>query len=87
MEPSFVELNSLPDELLAMIFKKFNSIDIYYSSININMRINKIIYDQIFTTHLTLLQWSADDLIYPIDNAVVDQFCSQMLSKISHQIK
>ena len=83
MEPSFVELNSLPDELLAMIFKKFNSIDIYYSLININMRINKIIYDQIFTTHLTLLQWSADDLIYPIDNAVVDQFCSQMLSKMN----
>ena len=66
-----------------MIFKKLKSIDIHYSLIDVNMRINKIIYDQIFTTHLTLLQWSADDIIYPMDNAVVDQFCSQMLTKMN----
>jgi hypothetical protein len=86
MKYSNVQLNDLPDEILLIIFKKLSNAEVLYSLIDVNQRLNKIVYDSIFTNHLTLLR-SESDLIYPLPNPMLDQFCSQILSSIHDKIQ
>ena len=74
-----VELNDLPDEILLMIFKRLNNLEILYSFQGVNERFNRIIYDPIFTTHLNFRQWS--------HNKFTNRFCSHILPQISTKIK
>jgi hypothetical protein len=63
MEHSSVELNDLPDEILMIILKKFYNVQILYSLIGVSQRLNTIIHDPIFTSHLTLIRCISDDSI------------------------
>ncbi|CAF3867535.1 unnamed protein product [Rotaria sordida] len=83
-----VELNDLPDEILLIIFKKLNNLQVLYSFQGINERLNKIIYDPIFTSCLNFLQWSSSKFInkFPSD-VILDRFCSEILPEISMKIK
>ncbi len=40
---SLIQLNDLPDEILLIIFKKLNNIELLYSLINVNKRVKKIV--------------------------------------------
>ncbi|CAF1037687.1 unnamed protein product [Rotaria sp. Silwood1] len=53
------------------------------------MRLNKIIYDQTLTTSLTLFRWSSDvyDVIYSLNDTIIDRFCLEILLKIHYKIK
>jgi len=73
----------LPDEILLIIFKKLNNIELLYSLINVNKRVKKIVHDSIFTSRMTLLRYFSKDYIYPI----LDRFCSHILLEIHHKIK
>ena len=53
MEYSCVQLNDLPDEILLIILKKLSNIEVFYSLLDVNKRLNKITYDSIFTNRLT----------------------------------
>ena len=56
MEYSCIGLNDLPDEILLIIFKNLNNVDILYSLQGVNQRLNQIIQDSIFTNHLTFIK-------------------------------
>ena len=88
MKHSCVELIDLPDELLMIIFQKLNSVDVLYSLLNINRRLNRIVRDPIFTSCLILLKRIANDVIdvFPSD-AIRDRFCREILPEIRHQIQ
>ena len=53
---SCVRLNDLPDEILTIIFKKLNNLEVLYSLQGVNQRLNKIIRDQIFASRLNFVQ-------------------------------
>jgi hypothetical protein len=72
MEHSSVQLIDLPDELLMIIFKKLDNMNLLYSLVGVNMRLNQIISDRVFTGYLILLRWSSDDGIYPLNDAIID---------------
>jgi hypothetical protein len=55
MEYSCIQLNDLPDEILMIILKKLNNLEILYSLIGVNKRSNKIVHDTIFTHGFCLL--------------------------------
>ena len=79
MEDSHVVLNSLPDEILMIIFRKLNSIDVFNCFHGINQRLNRIIQDRIFTNRLTFVQCSSEtftDLLRC--DAVRNRICSQI---------
>ncbi len=88
MNDSCIELNDLPDEILQIIFKKLNNLEVLYSLQGVNQRLNNIIYDSIFTSHLNFVKWSSDKFInkYP-RNILLDRFCLQILPKIHMKIK
>jgi hypothetical protein len=84
MEYSFIQLNNLPDEILLTIFKKLDNIDVLYSLIGVNKRLDNIVQDSIFTKSLSLRS------AYGLDkfaNAQLDRLCSKILPKIYHKIE
>ena len=87
MEHSSVELNDLPDEILMIILKKLSNVEVLYSLIGVNKRLNTIVHDSIFTNCLTLMRCFSDDSIYPLPDPILDRFCLQILPEIHHKIK
>ncbi|CAF1428059.1 unnamed protein product [Rotaria sordida] len=87
MEYLFFTLNDLPDEILLIIFTKLKNVSLLYSLIGVNKRLNTIVHDPIFTSHLTLMRCLLDDSICPLPDSMLDRFCSQILPEIHCQIK
>ncbi|CAF3269139.1 unnamed protein product [Rotaria sp. Silwood2] len=97
MKPSSsVQLTDLPDEILMMIFKKFDNITLLYSLSDVNIRLNKIVYGFIFTNRLTLLIFVPIRLIkltslsiyyvYSLPRLILDRYCLHILPKIHENV-
>ncbi|CAF3690225.1 unnamed protein product [Rotaria sp. Silwood1] len=88
MEYLDIGFNDLPDEILMIIFKKLNNLDVFYSLQGVNQRINKIIQDRVFTNRLIFVKWLSDSFIDLICcDMILDRFCLQILPEIHHNIK
>lgn len=87
IQPSFVQLIDLPDEILLVIFRKLSNIDAFYSLVDVSTRFNRILSDRILTRSLTLLQCTWDQFIYPLPDAMLNRFCSKIFPQISHKIE
>ncbi|CAF2918007.1 unnamed protein product [Rotaria sp. Silwood2] len=87
MEGLPAKLNDLPDEILFLIFKKLDNIEVLYLFIGVNKRFNKLVHDSIFTNHLTMTRCSSNGSFDRLDNQILDRFCSQILPSIHHKIK
>jgi hypothetical protein len=88
MEDLFVQLDDLPDEILIIILKKMYKAEVLYSLLGVNKRLNKIVYDSIFTSRLSLLSWyPTSGSIYPVITPMLDRFCSKILPDIHDKIK
>ncbi|CAF1380725.1 unnamed protein product [Rotaria sordida] len=88
MEYSCVELNDLPDEMLLIIFKKLDNLELLYSFQGVNERLNKIIHDQTFTSRLSFLNRSFNKFINKFSsNIILNEFCLQILPKIRTKIE
>lgn len=87
MEYSHIHLNDLPDEILLIIFKKINNVVLLYSLFNINKRLNKILYDPIFTNDLSLLIQLSDDSISALRYSILNRYCLEILPKIHDKVK
>ncbi|CAF3150249.1 unnamed protein product [Rotaria sp. Silwood2] len=53
----------------------------------VNIRLDKIASDPIFTENLTLMKRSSNGVIKLLDDSIFDRFYSQILPKIHHKIK
>ena len=87
MEYSNVHLLELPNELLFMILKHLNNTEMLHSLMGVNVRLDEIISDRIFTNSLTLMRLSMDNLFGPLAPRKLDRFCSEILSRIDEQVK
>ena len=87
MDRSLILLDDLPDEILVFILKKLYNYQVLYSLIGINKRLDKLVHDSIFTSHLTIMRCFSDGSVSPLPDLMLHRFCSQILPKIHHQIK
>ncbi len=87
MEYSFAQLNDLPDEILVIILKKLFNVEVLYSLIGVNHRLNTIAHDSIFTSHLTLMKYLSDDSIDPLSAPILDRFRLEILPEIHDKIE
>ena len=80
MNRSNVHLLDLPTEILFIILKKLNNIDVLYSLLDINNgRLDILAQDKIFTNILNFVD---------IDNiSLIDRFCIDILPRIHHNVK
>lgn len=87
MEQLRIQLTDIPDEILLLILTKLSNIEVIYSLIGVNTRLDKIASNPIFTDHLSLLKHSSNDLTKPLDDSILDRLYSEILPRIHHKIK
>ncbi|CAF4698232.1 unnamed protein product, partial [Rotaria sp. Silwood2] len=87
MEYSSIQLNDLPDEILLIILKKLEKLDVLYSLIGDNKRLNKIAHDSMFTSNFILFYHLSYNYIYLLSDSMLDRFCLRILPEIHHKIK
>lgn len=87
MVHSLVQLDDLPDEVLMIILKKLDNDQVLYSLIGVNKRLNTLVYDSIFTSHLTLMKRFVNDSISPLSERILHRFYSQILPEIHYKIQ
>lgn len=62
--------------------------EVLYSLTGVNLRIDRILHDTIFTSDLCLFEYcSIQDTTFPLPDSIIDRFCSKILPQIGHQIK
>ncbi|CAF1473202.1 unnamed protein product [Rotaria sordida] len=84
-----VHLLDLPNEILFMILKKLENIDVLYSLLGTNnQRLEIIEQEQIFTNILNFISISqSTDEISSISGSILDQFCIDILPRIHKNVK
>ena len=74
-----LQLLDLPDELLLIILKKLDNIDVLYSLVDINNnRLDVLAQDKLFTSILNLVL---------TDEKIFDRICIDILPRIDHNVK
>ena len=88
MHQSNIEFLDLPNDILFIILKKLDQMDVLYSLFDVdNQRLNTIIQDKIFTRTLDFtLATPADDILC-IPDPILNRFCIDILPKIDYNIK
>jgi hypothetical protein len=85
MSRSNINLLDLPDEILLLILKKLNNIDVLYSFIEVNnSHLNSLAQEKIFSDTLNFV---STDNVSAIDQQKLDRFCKDILTKIHSNVK
>jgi hypothetical protein len=85
MNRSDVHLLDLPDEILLIILKKLNNIDVLYSLLNnSNEQLSILPQEKIFSN---ILNFVSIDNISSIDRFKLDRFCIDILPRIHDNVK
>ncbi|CAF4528810.1 unnamed protein product [Rotaria sp. Silwood2] len=82
-----IQLTDISDEILLLILNKLSNIEVLYSLIGVNIRLDKIASNPIFTDHLTLLKRSLNGIIKLLDDPIFDRLYSEILPTIHHKVK
>ncbi|CAF2348542.1 unnamed protein product [Rotaria sp. Silwood2] len=83
-----INLLDLPTEVLHIILKKLDSMDVLYSLFAINnQRLDNIIQENTFTNTLNFVLITATDDILSVCDRVLDRFCLNLLPKIHNNVK
>jgi hypothetical protein len=97
MKYSSIQLTDLPDEILLIIFQKLNNIELLYSLMDVNPRLDNILNESIFTNRLSFVRFLPSYLvvrksillfcIYPLFDRILDRFCVHILPKVHEKVK
>ena len=87
MNNSMVRIVDLPDEMLLTILNKLNNIDILYSLVGVNRKLNNVACDTNFTRTIDLITISSNEDADSEMNVIFDRFCMQILPRIDDNIE
>jgi len=77
----------LPDEILLIIMEKLKPIDLLYSLVGVNKRLNKVLRNVISNSTISLVKTSSTGRICPMKTLEIDRFCSYILPHMHYHIK
>jgi hypothetical protein len=82
-------LLDLPNEILFLILKKLENVNVLYSLLGINnQRLDIIAQEQIFTNTLNFVSISqSSDEISPISDSLLHRFCIDVIPRIHENVK
>ena len=84
-----LNLLALPNEVLLIIFDKLNMIDVLYSLVGINERLDQLVLHPLYIRHLNVTSMtgtSVSDRAFPMDGRVLDRVCQDILPRIYDQV-
>jgi len=80
----------LPDEILFIILRKLNMVDVLYSLVDVNQRFDRLVLDSLYTNDLDMTTITTINAVYDqtfsIDTQVLSRICGRILSRIHHQV-
>ncbi len=88
MNRSNVRFLDLPSEILFIILKKLDNMDVLYSLLGVdNERLDMIVQEKTFTQILNFVLTTSTDDILTIADPILNRFCINILPKIDQNIK
>ncbi|CAF3531369.1 unnamed protein product, partial [Rotaria sp. Silwood2] len=87
MNDSTVNLVALCDEMLLTIFNKLNNIDVLYSFIGVDQKLDRLARDITFTQSIDLVTISSNEHNHSRNNSILDRFCFDILPRIQRNIQ
>ncbi|CAF2951075.1 unnamed protein product [Rotaria sp. Silwood2] len=87
MNYSTVNILGLCDEILLTIFNKLNKIDVLYSFIGVNQKLDKLAQDSTFTRSVDLVTISSNEDNESRTNSILDRFCFDIIPRIQYNIE
>jgi hypothetical protein len=83
-----MNLVDLPYEILFIILKKLDNMNILYSLLNLgNQRFDQLVQDETFTETLNFVMTTSTEDICPIDDLLFDRFCVDILPRIDYNVR
>jgi len=79
----------LSNEILLIIFNKLNTVDAFYSLVDVNERFDDLVLDSLHIRNLDMASMiikSNFDATLSNDNGVLSGICSKILPRIHHQL-
>ena len=88
MNQSNINLLDLPNEILLIILKKLDNMDVLYSLLGVdNQRLDTILQENTFTKTLNFVLTTLTDDIFSIADPILNRFCISILPKIHYNVK
>ncbi len=79
----------LPNEILLIIFRKLNMVDVLYSLANVNQRFDRLVLNPLYIRDLNMTNMASKSAInqtFSIDNQVLSRIYEEILPRIYHQV-
>jgi hypothetical protein len=86
MNDSLINILDLPNEILLLIFTKLKNVDVLYSLIGIDDKLDRIVCDDIFTQSIDFVTTSSDDEHGSITDQIMNRFCRKILPRIHQNV-
>jgi hypothetical protein len=82
-----INILDLSDEILLTIFNKLKNVDVLYSLLGVNKKLDKLIRDVVFTRSFDFVTTLSDEENDSRINSILDRFCINILPQIQHNIE
>ena len=86
MNHSTISINDLPDEIILMIWNKLNNLDILYSFVGVNQRLDRLVQDPLYTRSIQLAETIMNEYC-SLPDSIIDRYCLNILPKIHQHIE
>jgi hypothetical protein len=87
MEYPTLNILDLCDEILLVILNKLNNIDVLYSLIGVNRKLDRLARDITFTQSVDLVAISSNEHNGSRNKSILDRFCFSIMPRIQHNIE
>jgi len=81
-----LNLLDLPDEILLIIFNKLNTVDVLYSLVDVNQRLDRLALNPLYIRDLDMTIKPGFNHAFSKDDQVLSRICEKILPRIHHQI-
>jgi len=82
-----INILSLPDEILLVIFDKLYMVDILYSLVDVNQRFDRLALDPFYIHHLDFVINRDDIHNSSVDTQILDRICSKILPRFNGKVQ
>ncbi|CAF3472364.1 unnamed protein product [Rotaria socialis] len=87
MNHSTVNILALCDEMVLAILNKLNNMDVLYSLIGVNKKLDSLVRDITFTQSIDLVTISSNEHNDSRNKSILDRFCFDIIPRIQHNIE
>ena len=84
-----LSLLDLPNEMLLLIMKQLNMVDVLYSLVDVTQRLDELVLNSKFTRTLDMTCLKTESFlnrVYSIDDHVLERICKDVLPRLNDQV-